>query len=62
MSRSRKAVLFGLAMIPLMAGAFVFQERETQQGARLLDQVLNIVSSRFVDTVDQATLYEKAAR
>jgi len=62
MSRSRKSVLFGLALIPLMAGGFVFQQRESQQGARLLDQVLNIVSSRFVDTVDQATLYEKAAR
>jgi carboxyl-terminal processing protease len=62
MPRSRKSVLFGLALIPLMAGGFVFQQRESQQGARLLDQVLNIVSSRFVDTVDQATLYEKAAR
>src|SRR5512132_1841402 len=62
MSRSRKSMLFGLALIPLMAGGFVFQQRESQQGARLLDQVLNIVSSRFVDTVDQATLYEKAAR
>ena len=55
-------MLIGLALIPLMAGGFVFQQRESQQGARLLDQVLNIVSSRFVDTVDQATLYEKAAR
>ncbi len=55
-------MLFGLALIPLLAGGFVFQQRESQQGARLLDQVLNIVSSRFVDTVDQATLYEKAAR
>jgi carboxyl-terminal processing protease len=45
-----------------MAGGFVFQQHETQQGARLLDQVLNIVSTRFVDTVDAATLYEKAAR
>ena len=62
MSRSRKSMLFGLALIPLMAGGFVIQQRESQQGARLLDQVLNIVSSRFVDTVDQATLYEKAAR
>src|SRR6202171_3419127 len=62
MSRSRKTILFGLALIPLMAGGFVFQQRETQQGPRLLDQVLNIVPSRFVDTVDQATLYEKAAR
>lgn len=55
-------MFFGLALIPLMAGGFVFQQSESQQGARLLDQVLNIVSSRFVDTVDQATLYEKAAR
>src|SRR6478609_5612527 len=62
MSRFRKPMLLGLAVVPLMAGGFVFQQRENQQGARLLDQVLNIVSSRFVDTVDAATLYEKAAR
>jgi carboxyl-terminal processing protease len=55
-------MLVGLALIPLMAGGFVFQQHEAQQGARLLDQVLNIVSTRFVDTVDAATLYEKAAR
>ena len=62
MSRNRKSLLFCLVLIPVLAGGFVFQERESQQGARLLDQVLNIVSTRFVDTVDQATLYEKAAR
>ena len=62
MSRSPKSLLIGLAFIPALAGGFVFQQQSTQQGARLLDQVLNIVSSRFVDTVDAATLYEKAAR
>ncbi|MDQ3672973.1 MAG: S41 family peptidase, partial [Gemmatimonadota bacterium] len=62
MSRSPKSLLIGLAFIPVLAGGFVFQQQSTQQGARLLDQVLNIVSSRFVDTVDAATLYEKAAR
>src|SRR3954467_5688266 len=62
MTRSRKSLLFVLALIPLAAGGFVFQQRESQQGARLLDQVLSIVSTRFVDTVDAATLYEKAAR
>ena len=31
-------------------------------GARLLEQVLTIVSGRFVDSVDAAVLYEKAAR
>src|SRR5438105_1465119 len=35
MSRSRKTLLFGLALIPLMVGGFVFQQRETQQGARI---------------------------
>src|SRR5437762_7622925 len=62
MPRSRKTLLLCLALIPVLAGGFVFQQRESQQGARLLDQVLNIVSTRFVDTVDAATLYEKAAR
>src|SRR6185369_4469719 len=62
MPRSRKSLLFGLALIPLMVGGFVFQQRENQQGARLLDQVLNIVSNRFVDSVAAAQLYEKAAR
>src|SRR3990170_145252 len=62
MSRSPKSLLIGLAFVPVLAGGFVFQQQSTQQGARLLDQVLNIVSSRFVDTVDAATLYEKAAR
>src|SRR4026207_669725 len=73
MSRSRKSFLVGLALIPLMAGGFVFQQSESQQGARLLAQGLNIAStpasqtchpaaSRFVDPVARATLYEKAAR
>ena len=62
MPRSPKSLLIGLAFVPILAGGFVFQQQSTQQGARLLDQVLNIVSSRFVDTVDAATLYEKAAR
>ncbi|HWL40916.1 MAG TPA: S41 family peptidase [Gemmatimonadaceae bacterium] len=62
MPRSRKILLAGLLFVPLLAGGFVSQQQATQDGARLLDQVLNIVSSRFVDTVDAATLYEKAAR
>ena len=42
-SRPRKSLrLFSLALIPLMAGGFVFQQHESQRGARLLDQVLNI--------------------
>jgi carboxyl-terminal processing protease len=62
MSNPRKISLIGLVLIPLLAGGFVMQQREEQDGARLLDQVLQIVSGRFVDSVGAATLYEKAAR
>jgi len=62
MKRTRTALLAGIVAAPLLVGGFVFQERATTDGARLFGQVLDLVSSRFVDTVDAATLYEKAAR
>ena len=62
MNRKRTALLVGIVAAPLLVGGFVFQERATADGARLFGQVLDLVSSRFVDTVDAATLYEKAAR
>ena len=62
MSNPRKISLIGLVLIPLLAGGFVMQQRQEQDGARLLDQVLQIVSGRFVDSVGAASLYEKAAR
>ncbi|HVD59975.1 MAG TPA: S41 family peptidase [Gemmatimonadaceae bacterium] len=62
MSNPRKFALLGLVVIPFLAGGFVMQQKDAQDGARLLDQVLQIVSGRFVDSVGAATLYEKAAR
>ena len=62
MNRNRTALLVGIVTAPLLVGGFVFQERAPADGARLFGQVLDLVSSRFVDTVDAATLYEKAAR
>jgi carboxyl-terminal processing protease len=62
MNRNRTALLVGIVAAPLLVGGFVFQERAQADGARLFGQVLDLVSSRFVDTVDAATLYEKAAR
>ena len=51
-----------IALVPLLAGGFLLQSRATADSARLFDQVLGVVSDRFVDTLDTGTLYEKAAR
>ncbi len=40
----------------------MLQERATRDGAVLFDQVIGLVSQRFVDTVSAGALYEKAAR
>ncbi len=62
MSRKRTIAVVSLAIVPLLAGGFVLQDRTGRDNARLFDQVLSIVSQRFVDTVDAAGLYEKAAK
>src|SRR6195952_3974444 len=58
----RRSTVAALVLLPIVAGAFLVQDRGQTDGARLLDQVFTLVSQRFVDTVGQAALYEKAAR
>ncbi|HEX4934847.1 MAG TPA: S41 family peptidase, partial [Gemmatimonadaceae bacterium] len=58
----KKLAILGAVLIPLAAGAFVVQERASLDGGRLFGQVLDLVESRYVDSVDTALLYEKAAR
>jgi carboxyl-terminal processing protease len=62
MNRFRKAALGLVVVAPLVAGGFIAQERATQDGGRLLGQVLDLVQSRYVDSIDESALYEKAAR
>jgi carboxyl-terminal processing protease len=62
MRSSRTAVLAAILLVPVGVGAFALQDRGTQNGGRLFGQVLDLVSSRYVDSVDAADLYEKAAR
>ena len=62
MSRSRKAAIVGLIVLPIAAGGFVAQERAALAGSRLFEQVFAIISDRYVDSVDAGALYEKAAR
>jgi len=58
----RRFAVITFALLPVLAGGFLLQDRATADGAQLLDQVMQIVSSRFVDTVSSASLFEKAAR
>jgi carboxyl-terminal processing protease len=62
MKRTRAAAAATVLLVPLLVGGFLFDDREGRDGARLFDQVLTLVSGRFVDTVDAAGLYERAAR
>ena len=62
MTRTRKAALASLLLLPVLAGGFALQARSTRGGAQLLDQVLTFVALRYVDTLDAQQLYEKAAR
>jgi carboxyl-terminal processing protease len=61
MRRSRKFAAVGVILIPLLAGGSLLQTRG-RDGSVLLDQVLSLVSERFVDTLPQGAMYEKAAR
>ncbi len=62
MFRPRRFAIAGLVLVPVLAGGFMIQERATRDGAVLFDQVIGLVSQRFVDTVSAGALYEKAAR
>lgn len=62
MHRRLRTAIAAAVIVPLVAGGFALQDRASQDGARLFDQVLGLVSERFVDTVGVGTLYEKAAR
>ena len=60
--RSRTLVLAGVVLLPVFAGGFMLQSRAVRGGQALLDQVLSLVSERYVDTLEQGQLFEKAAR
>jgi len=62
MRRRRKLAPLAVILIPLLAGGFLLQSRAGRGGEALLEQVLSLVSERFVDTLPQGTMYEKAAR
>ena len=60
--RLRAALVAGALCLPVIIGGFTIRERVGRDGARVFDQVMSLVSDRFVDTLDASALYEKAAR
>src|SRR5947209_12512544 len=58
----RRFALVAFALLPVLAGGFLVQGRAAADGGKLLNQVFELVSSRYVDTVGSGALYEKAAR
>lgn len=62
MHRFRTAALvFALAGM-FMLGGFILPDRTARTGPRLFQEVFTLVSNRYVDSLDTALLYEKAAR
>lgn len=62
MRRSRKFAFAAALLAPALAGGFALQSHDPGSGAVLLDQVLSLVTDRYVDTLPTGDMYEKAAR
>lgn len=62
MRRPRKFAVAFVVSLPLLASGFLLQSRVSRGGEVLLEQVLTLVSDRFVDTLPSGAVYEKAAR
>ena len=54
---NRKPLLIaGIVALPLLAGGFFLQARESRDGAQLFGEVYQLVNERFVDTVGAGAL------
>src|SRR6476620_11387025 len=62
MSRFRKfAVVGALVAVSVAGSGFLLQSRQAKEGTLLLEQVFQLVSNRYVDTLQDNQLFEKAA-
>jgi len=60
--RLSRAALLAAISLPLVGGASVHQRRQTVEQAKLFDQVFQLVSTRYIDTISTDTLYKTAAQ
>src|SRR5258708_32617161 len=62
MARFRKIALLAVVVaVPVVASGFLLRSKSAPEGTALLEQVLQLVSSRYVDTLTASGLFEKAA-
>jgi carboxyl-terminal processing protease len=63
MLRPRTAAVASLLLLPMAAGGFLLQGAPAARTTpRLFEQVLSIVANRYVDSLQQGAIFEKAAR
>jgi carboxyl-terminal processing protease len=58
----RTAAVTTLLLVPIVAGGFLLQAPATRTSARLFDQVRTLVETRYVDSLKDGQVLEKAAR
>ena len=59
--RFRTAAVTALLFLPIVAGGFLLQEPPARANVQLFDQVLTLVSRRYVDSLPASDIYAKAA-
>ena len=62
MSRMRTAAATTLLLVPIVAGGFLLQEPATRTSVRLFDQVRTLIETKYVDSLKEGQLFEKAAK
>jgi carboxyl-terminal processing protease len=58
----RTAAVATLLLVPIVAGGFLLQEPTARSSAHLFDQVRSLVETRYVDSLKDNQILEKAAR
>ena len=61
MQHLRKAGFLAVLVGTFVLGGFILPDADDQSGAELFRDVLTLVSTRFVDTLDVSEVYERAA-
>ena len=61
MHHARKFGLVAALAATFVMGGFILPDREVQAGPNLFRDVLTLVSTRYIDTLDVADVYERAA-